>query len=206
MSAPEAFFPRDQLQDTTDPGASAGKKRRRPRRNTVSGTAPNSEDQKHQRSEEEEAEGHQQQQAARDEEREALFCQARSLCATKGEWSRCQGLGADELRDFVQEKTFQNYQALTQGLVRAVHVGLAQLMDKLSKGDNFVAEEITNDLTLAMAIHEETNVLAKLINNKVRIALLLAMDTFQGKKRQRLEGPVVREEPQEEKTATLPPQ
>jgi hypothetical protein len=66
---------------------------------------------------------------------------------------------------------------------------IAMLMDTLSKGNGFVQSEIENDQTLRQSLELEGAVFVNFLTNRWKILTLTAVDTFNGKKLQRLSEP-----------------
>ena len=126
---------------------------------------------------------------------------ARRYCASIEEWNEVKNLSAAKLEDFCHEKEFINEKKLNTSIIAAIHNGIGLVLDKLTRGNGYVYEEITNDLTLRAAIEEEGVEWLQYITNRVRIALLSTIDTINGKRIQRQNEPAdpIIEEEEEEK-------
>ena len=67
---------------------------------------------------------------------------------------------------------------------------LGTFLDKMSGGNGFVREEIENDISLLHAIESEGATFVALLNNKVKLLALAAVDTVNGKRNQIAAEPV----------------
>ena len=120
-----------------------------------------------------------------DEKLEVLRRQARFYCRDAQEWHTIAKWKESKLSDYVQEKSFEAQKALSDSAFDTIHKGLAVALDRLTKGHGWVEKEVGNDLTLRQSIQLEGSDLLFLRNNKIKIAILILIDSFHGKQRQR---------------------
>jgi hypothetical protein len=175
----DAYLAKEQLVDEPAESKST-RKRRKKREERQHGEHPGEENH-------EQEERHERADTDQNERQTALH-KACHFCASADEFKQVARLRTPELQAWLEQKAYENYKEVAQSLVRALHYGLAQVADRVSRGDGYVADQIANDLTLAQAIHMEGSSLFKYINNRMRILLLLSIDVFEGKKKQRLHG------------------
>ena len=64
------------------------------------------------------------------------------------------------------------------------HRVVATIVDKFSAGEGHVKEQILADESLRQAIHEEGSEWVSFLNNKIKGAILLAIDVVNGKSEQ----------------------
>ena len=118
---------------------------------------------------------------------------ARFYCTCPEQWRSVSRYSADRLAVFVQENEFQEQQHLQNQVFDFVQRGLAYLADKFSGGGGYVQEQIENDQSLRSAIVAEGGNFVSLLNNKVKLFSLMAVDTMTGKMNQRLREPQIEE-------------
>lgn len=117
--------------------------------------------------------------------REQLLAKARVFCASADEWIAIRDLNSPQLEAYLEQKAYENHAKISRGLVQVIHSSLAEVMDQLSRANGHVKQEIRCDLTLAEALHSELANILYLINNRIKIIALLAVDTWNGKQKQR---------------------
>jgi hypothetical protein len=181
----DAYLAKDQLVD--EPQPASRRKRRKKGEQREHESAP-TDDQQGQEARYEEAQNRDDRQNTKSSERESALHSARHFCSSADEWREVARLRTPELQQWIEQKAFEDYKEIASSLVSAIHYTVAQISDKLSRGNGYVAKEIQSDLSLANAIHMEGSSLFKFINNRMRIMLLLGIDVYQGKKQQRLDG------------------
>ena len=118
---------------------------------------------------------------------------AQLYCVCPEQWRSVSRYSADRLSQFVQENEFKEQQHLQNQVFDFVQRGLAYLADKFSGGGGYVQEQIENDQSLRSAIVAEGGNFVSLLNNKVKLFSLMAVDTMTGKMNQRLREPQIEE-------------
>ena len=118
---------------------------------------------------------------------------AQLYCVCPEQWRSVSRYSADRLAQFVQENEFKEQQHLQNQVFDFVQRGLAYLADKFSGGNGFVQHEIESDQSLRSAIVAEGGNFVSLLNNKVKLFSLMAVDTMTGKMNQRLREPQIEE-------------
>lgn len=119
---------------------------------------------------------------AQHEEDQELRKRARFLCASPEQYRIVAKYGTQKLKEWVQDKEFEQKKALAQTVFDAVHRILAVGLDKITQGDGFVESQILADLTLRQSIEEEGIEYLSLLQNKVRILVLSFVDTVNAKR------------------------
>ena len=97
----------------------------------------------------------------------------------------------ERLGQFVKENEFRQQQSLQLQVFDFVQRGLAFVTDKLSGGGGYVQEQTENDQNLRLAIQAEAGSFLCLLNNKVKLFALMAVDTATGKVNQKLKEPKI---------------
>jgi hypothetical protein len=118
---------------------------------------------------------------------ESLRSQARVFCASVTEWHIVRKYKAEKLQSFIEEKKYEQSKEIEQAVFDSAHKVLALLMDKISRGDGHVHEQIMRDLSLRKALGEGLQEYIVYLNNKIKIIALLSIDVFNGKNKQRNE-------------------
>lgn len=177
----DVFYAKDQLCD--DEGSKKQKNKKRKQNRKPNQDAPEEEEkcyaQEHDN--EEEKDRAEQQPTSR----EQLLAKARVFCASADEWIAVRDLNSPQLEAYLEQKAYENHAKISRGLVQVIHSSLAEVMDQLSRANGHVKQEIRCDLTLAEALHSELANILYLINNRIKIIALLAVDTWNGKQKQR---------------------
>ena len=119
---------------------------------------------------------------AQHEEDAELRKRARFLCTSPEQYRIVAKYSTQKLKEWVQDKEFDQKKALAQTVFDAVHRILAVGLDKISQGDGFVESQILADLTLRQSIEEEGIEYLSLLQNKVRILVLTFVDTVNAKR------------------------
>ena len=122
---------------------------------------------------------------------------AQLYCTCPEQWRSVSRYSAERLAQFVSENQFREEQHLHNTIFSFVQRGLAFLADKFSAGGGYVQEQIENDESLRAAIVAEGGNFVGLLNNKVKLFSLMAVDTATGKMNQKLREPQIVEITQE---------
>ena len=125
---------------------------------------------------------------------------ARLYCKCPQQWRSVSRYNTKRLEEFVEEQEYNNQSALYESVFGFIHNLVALAMDTVSKGDGYVKTEIEGDMSLRQAIEHEGGNFAKLLSNRFRIGLLIAIDTYNGKMKeikQRPPDPIIEEVPDE---------
>ncbi len=164
-----------------------GHKKKRKRDNRTEEPDPNTQHYNEEQEDNRQQEANRQQADYEQEEDEAqkLLERARFYCQTAEEWRVISQLSPAAVERFVEAKAFEGSQKVAQSVVKIAHYALAQFMDQLSRGNGFVAAEISSDMSLAESLHLELATFAQYLNNRIKILALVGVDVFHGKKRQR---------------------
>lgn len=118
---------------------------------------------------------------------------ARKFCKTIEEWDAIKDSSASQLTDFINEQEFIRQKQISANVFDASYKMFSTIVDKISMGDTYVYEQVANDLSLRVAIEEEFSEYLQFLTNRLRIAALLMVDVFQGKRTQIKNTPVVEE-------------
>ena len=116
---------------------------------------------------------------------------AQLYCTCPEQWRSVSRYSAERLAQFVSENQFREEQHLHNTIFSFVQRGLAFLADKFSAGGGYVQEQIENDESLRAAIAAEGGNFVGLLNNKVKLFSLMAVDTATGKMNQKLREPQI---------------
>ena len=136
---------------------------------------------------------------------EDLRNKARYFCTCPEQWRSVSRYSAERLAQFVQENEFKEQQHLQNQVFDFVQRGLAYLADKFSGGGGYVQDQIENDQSLRSAIQAEGGNFVSLLNNKVKLFSLMAVDTMTGKMNQNLREPQIEDITQEIKNGNDTP-
>ena len=107
---------------------------------------------------------------------------ARLFCKCPEQWRSVSRYNPKRLREFVDEQSWTQEQALHGSIFGFVHKLLGLVMDTISKGDGCVQREIEDDISLRQAIEQEGATFAHYLTNRYKIIALTACDTFNGKR------------------------
>ena len=116
---------------------------------------------------------------------------AQLYCTCPEQWRSVSRYSAERLAQFVSENQFREEQHLHNTIFSFVQRGLAYLADKFSSGGGYVQHEIENDESLRAAIVAEGGNFVGLLNNKVKLFSLMAVDTATGKMNQKFQEPQI---------------
>ena len=129
-----------------------------------------------------------------DLDHDSLLKEARILCHDAAMWVQVKDLDPINLKTWIQDAQFAQQQALYDNMYGFVHKMLALVLDTVTKGGGHVAREIENDITLRRAIGEEAQKFAGMLTNRYQLIALTCLDTYNGKRQQRLALPPTEEE------------
>jgi len=96
---------------------------------------------------------------------------------------------------YLADQTFLESAQLTQQFGSCMVKAYAMLLDKLTKGEGFVEQEICSDLSLQSAIQREMVDYVRLVTNRMQIFIFSISDCFHAKKKQANGNPHQHEEP-----------
>ena len=111
---------------------------------------------------------------------------AQSFCETPQEWSDVQKMNNRKLDAFINDKKFQSNLNLRQTFVDGLHKLYSIIFDKLTRGDNHVAEQLMQDISLKKSIESEVIPFIGMLDNKLKLAMLTATGVVAGKMKQRI--------------------
>jgi hypothetical protein len=126
-----------------------------------------------------------------EEDDEELRELAKTYCVDGEEWAAVSKYNSSKLKSFVENRSFERSILLRKSLFDGVHKIYAMFLDKVSRGDGYVAERISSDQTLRDSIEAECAPLVKFLNNKAKIAFLSINNVVHGKMQQKAEQPTV---------------
>ena len=129
-----------------------------------------------------------------DLDHDSLLKDARILCQDAVMWEQVKDLDGVNLQTWINDTRFAQQQVCYDNMYGFVHKMLALLMDTVTKGNGHVSREIENDLTLRRAIGEEASKFAGMLTNRYQLIALTCLDTYNGKRQQRLALPPVEQE------------
>ena len=118
---------------------------------------------------------------------------AKSYCTTPDEWATASKLPPSKLAKWVEEKEFERTVSLRKSVFDGLHTAYGFVLDKLTRGDGYVQEQIQADVTLRDSIEQEMTPLFKFLNNRAKILFLSGTNIVQAKLTQRRENPQIEE-------------
>lgn len=119
-----------------------------------------------------------------DEDIQTLKKKARVHVKSVEQWNIVNRYGEKRLREWIENKEFEDMKGVENSVFDAVHNGLALLLDTVFMGEGLVDDEIRSDVTLRHALEMEGSELAQYLSNKARILFLSAVDVFNAKRKQ----------------------
>ena len=111
---------------------------------------------------------------------------AQSFCETPREWGEVQKMNNRKLEAFINDKKFQSNLNLRQTFVDGLHKLYSIICDKLTRGDNHVAEQLMQDISLKKSIESEVIPFIGMLDNKLKLGMLTASCVVAGKMKQRI--------------------
>ena len=127
----------------------------------------------------------------KDEERNDLRKKARFFCQSPEQWRSVSKYNIVRLKDFIESKEYDQNNKMTTSVFDFIHSTLGIMLDKISQGDGFVEDKIRNDMLLRESIEFEGAEFVRYMNSKMRVIALSLIDTYNGKRQQQKEKPVV---------------
>jgi hypothetical protein len=112
---------------------------------------------------------------------EELQQEAKSLCTSPQAWHKIAQFNQKKLQEWVDIYKFEKQQCMVNSLCPPIINMIASFIEKLSRTEGEVYEEIASDEHLKEAIIEELRQFIYLFNNKIKIAALLANDVYKGR-------------------------
>ena len=127
----------------------------------------------------------------KDEERNDLRKKARFFCQSPEQWRSVSKYNIVRLKDFIESKEYDQNNKMTTSVFDFIHSTLGIMLDKISQGDGYVEDKIRNDMLLRESIEFEGAEFVRYMNSKMRVIALSLIDTYNGKRQQQKEKPVV---------------
>jgi hypothetical protein len=119
-----------------------------------------------------------------DDEVRELKQKAKYHCKDIKEWRVISKYNKEKLEQYLNDQSFLDAAQITQHIGTFATNLYGMLLDKMTKSDGFVEEEIKNDLTLKNAIQRELIDYVKHITNRFQIAIFSTVNVINGKKKQ----------------------
>ena len=115
-----------------------------------------------------------------DEDKQTLRHTARGLCRDLEEWKLVKKYTLPKLRDWIENRKFEVDRSVGETVIkRGVQVASFAL-DTVLQGEGYICSEISEDEELLRCVQAEIGHLLKFLNNRFRIAFLLANDVWTG--------------------------
>jgi hypothetical protein len=111
---------------------------------------------------------------------------AQSFCETPLEWGDVQKMNNRRLETFINDKKFSSNLNLRQTFVDGLHKFYSMICDKITRGDNHVAEQLMQDISLRKSIESEVIPFISMLDNKLKLGMLTATGIVAGKMKQRI--------------------
>ena len=121
----------------------------------------------------------------RDTELEDMRKLAKSYCSCFEQYNSIRRYSKQRLADWLEQKEFEVDHNLKNSVFSFVQQAYAFVLDKLTKGDGHVQNQIANDLTLRQSLEDEGRNLLQYLSNKSKILVLTSADVYHGKSEQR---------------------
>ena len=118
------------------------------------------------------------------EEEPELTKKARFYCKSPEQWKVVSKYRPERLQEFVFEQEFNSQKDLHNSVFTFLHQLVAIVLDTVSKGDGHVQAEIMSDLSLRESLEQEGSQFLTYLTNRARIAALIGIDTFNGKRKE----------------------
>ena len=116
------------------------------------------------------------------DEREDLRKRAKFHCACPEQWRTVSKYSNQRLQDFIENKQYEMDKSMQESVFSFIHKSVAIVLDMVGKADGHIEERVLNDLSLRESIEYEMVEIIKILNNKVKIATLCAIDFVEGKR------------------------
>ena len=129
-----------------------------------------------------------------DENNDLMKQKARLFAKTPEAWRSVSKYSAVRLKEYVEEHEHQQQQHLYETVFDFSHKMVSVVMDKISKGDGYVQNEIEADITIRQCIEMELQNWVQFLSNRYKALACLGIDVVNGKKRQSIETPTIIEE------------
>ena len=121
------------------------------------------------------------------DDQEEMRQKARLFCQCAEQWKIVSKYNLEKLKAWVQDKEFDQQQALYQTIFDFTQKAIGFGLDLICKGDDFVNQEVQNDISLRTAIQVEAQQWVQFLSNRFKILALISVDIANGKIKQRLE-------------------
>ena len=123
-----------------------------------------------------------------DEETKQLRHKAKFYCKDKESWRVVSKYSKKKLEDFLQDQTYIDASQLIQDTSHFAMQAYAWSLDKLTRGEGFVDEEIRSDASLQKAIERELVYFAQFITNRMQVVMFSMSDVFNAHKKKKADG------------------
>ena len=118
------------------------------------------------------------------EDNEEMKQKAKLYCKCTEQWKIISKYNPDKLKTWVEEKEFDQIKALHETIFSYATRVIGYGLDKMCKGDDYVDQEIQNDISLRESIEIECANWVQFLSNRFRIVTLLGVDIANGKLKQ----------------------
>lgn len=123
-----------------------------------------------------------------DDEARALKHKAKYYCRDPKEWRIVSKYSKDKLETYLSDQEFLSAAKIAEQISSFTQNFYAMVLDKVTKSDGYVEQEIKNDLTLRDAISRELVEYVKHITNRFQIAIFSTVNVINGKRKQQANG------------------
>jgi hypothetical protein len=115
--------------------------------------------------------------------------QARLYCKCPEQWRSVSRYAPKRLAEFCQEQQFSRDQQMYDNIFDAAHHMYAFAMDKLSRGNGYVENDLKSDVSLRECIEVELMAVCRFLTNRWKFMALSSIDIANAKRRQWIECP-----------------
>ena len=103
---------------------------------------------------------------------EELRTEAKVYCTTQEDWRIVGCMSKGKLKNFIEQKEFEQSQHLRNSVFSGVHRALAFVVDRVGKGEGYIQSALLEDKTLQASIEQEALPFLTFLNNRLKIAML----------------------------------
>ena len=129
-----------------------------------------------------------------DENDNILKQKARLFAKTPEAWRSVSKYSAARLKEYVEENEHRQQIHLYETIFDFTHKMVGVVIDKISRADGYVQNEIEADITIRQCIEMEMQNWVQFLSNRYKALACLGIDVVNGKKRQSIEAPPIIEE------------
>jgi hypothetical protein len=118
-----------------------------------------------------------------------LKIKAQLYCSGPEQWRIVSRYNSQKMSEWVQDKEFDRSAVFRDSVFDFAHRTLALICDTIGGGEKYIENELISDTSLRAALDEEISHVIGFLTNRLKLAVLLAVDITNGKRRQWKEAP-----------------